>query len=77
MEVAKTLEEVKNFVDKDEFEKFECEGKLCKMSELDGWKNKVKSVAFEASKKSNKSRQGLWRMGSPVETNKNTGLWAD
>ena len=57
MEVAKTLEEVKNFVDKDEFEKFECEGKLCKMSELDGWKNKVKSVAFEASKKSNKSRQ--------------------
>lgn len=77
MEVAKTLEEVKNFVDKDEFEKFECEGKLCKMSELDGWKNKVKSVAFEASKKSNKSRQGLWRMGSSVETNKNTGLWAD
>lgn len=77
MEVAKTLEEVKNFVDKEEFEKFECEGKLCKMSELDGWKNKVKSVAFEASKKSNKSRQGLWRMGSPVETNKNTGLWAD
>ena len=77
MEVAKTLEEVKNFVDKDEFEKFECEGKLCKMSELDGWKNKVKSVAFEASKKSNKPRQGLWRMGSPVETNKNTGLWAD
>ena len=77
MEVAKTLEEVKNFVDKDEFEKFECEGKLCKMSELDGWKNKVKSVAFEASKKSNKSRQGLWRMGSPVENNKNTGLWAD
>ena len=77
MEVAKTLEEVKNFVGKDEFEKFECEGKLCKMSELDGWKNKVKSVAFEATKKSNKSRQGLWRMGSPVETNKNTGLWAD
>ncbi len=77
MEVAKTLEEVKNFVDKDEFEKFECEGKLCKMSELDGWKNKVKSVAFEATKKSNKLRQGLWRMGSPVETNKNTGLWAD
>lgn len=77
MEVAKTLEEVKNFVDKDDFEKFECEGKLCKMSELDGWKNKVKSVAFEASKKSNKPRQGLWRMGSPVETNKNTGLWAD
>lgn len=77
MEVAKTLEEVKNFVDKDEFEKFKCEGKLCKMSELDGWKNKVKSVAFEASKKSNKSRQGLWRMGSPVETNKNTGLWAN
>lgn len=77
MEVAKTLEEVKNFVDKEEFEKFECEGKLCKMSELDGWKNKVKSVAFEASKKSNKSRQGLWRMGSPVETNKNTGLWAN
>ena len=77
MEVAKTLEEVKNFVDKDDFEKFECEGKLCKMSELDGWKNKVKSVAFEASKKSSKPRQGLWRMGSPVETNKNTGLWAD
>lgn len=77
MEVAKTLEEVKNFVEKDDFEKFESEGKLCKMSELDGWKNKVKSVAFEASKKSNKSRQGLWRMGSPVENNKNTGLWAD
>ena len=46
------------------------------MSELDGWKNKVKSVAFEASKKSNKQRQGIWRMGAPVE-HKNTGLWAD
>lgn len=77
MEVAKTLEEVKNFVEKDDFEKFESEGKLCKMSELDGWKNKVKSVAFEASKKSNKQRQGLWRMGAPVEGSKNTGLWAD
>ena len=76
MEVAKTLEEVKNFVEKDDFEKFESEGKLCKMSELDGWKNKVKSVAFEASKKSNKQRQGIWRMGAPVE-HKNTGLWAD
>lgn len=77
MEVAKTLEEVKNFVEKDDFEKFESEGKLCKMSELDGWKNKVKSVAFEVSKKSNKQRQGLWRMGAPVEGSKNTGLWAD
>lgn len=75
MEVAKTLEEVKTFVEKEDFEKFESEGKLCKMSELDGWKNKVKSVAFEASKKTNKQRQGLWRMGAPVEANKKSGLW--
>ena len=75
MEVAKTLEEVKTFVEKDDFEKFESEGKLCKMSELDGWKNKVKSVAFEASKKTNKQRQGLWRMGVPVEASKKSGLW--
>lgn len=75
MEVVKTLEEVKTFVEKEDFEKFESEGKLCKMSELDGWKNKVKSVAFEASKKTSKQRQGLWRMGAPVETNKKSGLW--
>lgn len=75
MEVAKTLEEVKTFVEKEDFEKFESEGKLCKMSELDGWKNKVKSVAFEASKKTTKQRQGLWRMGAPVEPQKKSGLW--
>ena len=75
MEVTKTLEEVKTFVEKEDFEKFESEGKLCKMSELDGWKNKVKSVAFEASKKTSKQRQGLWRMGAPVEASKKSGLW--
>ena len=79
MEVSKTLEEVKEFVDKECFETLKTEGMACKMESIDGWKNKAKSMAFEKSHgKSQKfSSNGLWRMGAPVETKKNGGLWED
>lgn len=79
MEVSKTLEEVKEFVDKDSFESLKTEGMACKMETIDGWKNKAKSMAFEKSHgKSQKfSSNGLWRMGAPIETKKNGGLWED
>lgn len=78
MEVAKTLEEVKTFVDKESFESLKAEGMACKMESISGWKNKAKSVAFEASKgKSQPTTSGIWRMSAPITNSQksNSGLW--
>lgn len=49
------------------------EGMACKMSELDGWKNRVKAMAFDAIPKDDNS---LWRIGAPQKKEqKPKGLW--
>lgn len=76
-EVDKTLSSVKEDVTTEEFESFEKEGLECEMSELEGWKNKVKSVAFERVKETNQ-KTTLWSMpiNSKVQNlNKSKGLW--
>lgn len=77
LEVAKTMEEIKEFVDEKTFETLKSEGMTCKMEVLSGWKNKAKCVAFEQSKgKSQKLSSGLWRMGTPIlNSNQKKGLW--
>lgn len=76
MSVESVLSEVKDCLSSEQVKEFREEGLACKMSELDGWTNKVKAVSFEATKSKpvNKSAD-IWTFGAPVEFKKDKGLW--
>lgn len=82
-EKAKSVEgimaEVKEFLDDEAFKTYREEGMLCKMSEIDGWANKVKAASFEASKnkKSKKENTGIWSFAAPISNNskKSDSVW--
>ena len=82
-EKAKSVEgimaEVKEFLDDEAFKAYREEGMLCKMSEIDGWANKVKAASFEASKnkKSKKENTGIWGFAAPISNNskKSDSVW--
>jgi hypothetical protein len=75
-EVDSTMAECKNCFEDDVFASLKEEGMACKMSELDVWKNKVKSVAFESIKNNdNKSQNSIWRMASAEVVPDKKGLW--
>ena len=73
--VDETMSSVKKQLGAEQFNELQEEGMACKMSELDGWKNKVKAVAFDAMPHDN-SNNGLWRVGAPHQTQRQSGgLW--
>ncbi len=82
-EKAKSVEgimaEVKEFLDDEAFKAYREEGMLCKMTEIDGWANKVKAASFEASKnkKSKKENIGIWGFAAPISNNskKSDSVW--
>ena len=82
-EKAKSVEgimaEVKEFLDDEAFKSYREEGMLCKMSEIDGWANKVKAASFEASKnkKSKKENTGIWGFAAPISNSnkKSDSVW--
>ena len=82
-EKAKSVEgimaEVKEFLDDEAFKSYREEGMLCKMSEIDGWANKVKAASFEASKnkKSKKENTGIWGFAAPISNSnkKSASVW--
>ena len=82
-EKAKSVEgimaEVKEFLDDEAFKAYREEGMLCKMSEIDGWANKVKAASFEASKnkKSKKENTGIWGFAAPISNSnkKSDSVW--
>lgn len=82
-EKAKSVEgimaEVKEFLDDEAFKAYREEGMLCKMSEIDGWANKVKATSFEASKnkKSKKENTGIWGFAAPISNSnkKSDSVW--
>ena len=79
MSVEAVMEEIKGFIDEIKFKEFREEGLACEMSEIDGWKNKVKAFCFEANSKSNKmrKREAFFSWSTPIDnTSKNTvSLW--
>ena len=70
---------VKEFLDDEAFKSYREEGMLCKMSEIDGWANKVKAASFEASKnkKSKKENTGIWGFAAPISNpnKKSDSVW--
>lgn len=73
------MTEVKEFLDDEAFKSYREEGMLCKMSEIDGWANKVKAASFEASKnkKSKKENTGIWGFAAPISNSnkKSDSVW--
>ena len=70
MSVEAVMEEIKGFIDEAKFKEFREEGLACEMSEVDGWKNKVKAFCFEANSKSNKmrKREAFFSWSTPIDT---------
>lgn len=57
MSVETVMEEIKGFVDEAKFKEFREEGLACEMTEIDGWKNKVKAFCFESGIKNPKKNK--------------------
>lgn len=79
MSVESVMEEIKGFIDENKFKEFREEGLACEMSEIYGWKNKVKAFCFEAGIKNPKKnkRDTVFSFAMDVNNYKNTtnSLW--
>ena len=74
--VESIMAECKEYMSEEQYKEMREEGMACKMSEIDGWTNKVKAVSFSAVKKNvKKNNDGIWRMSAPIEIKKKSGLW--
>nr|DAO56704.1 MAG TPA: hypothetical protein [Caudoviricetes sp.] len=74
--VESIMAECKEYMSDEQYKEMREEGMACKMSEIDGWTNKVKAVSFSAVKKNvKKNNDGIWRMSAPIEIKKKSGLW--
>ena len=69
--VESVMNEVKDFMDEEQFKSLRDEGLSCEFSQVDAWTNKVKAVSFESvknsTKKQNKSSNGVMWFSAPVE----------
>ena len=73
--VQSLLEEIKECVDDETLESLKAEGLSCKLSEIDGWKNKAKALAFDKNSKKDMST-GIWSIAIPTTIAKeSTSKW--
>ena len=77
--VESVMNEVKDFMDSEQFKALRDEGMACEFAQIDAWTNKVKAISFESvkgNKKVTKTSSVMW-FSAPVQTEKNKGsLWA-
>ena len=77
--VESVMNEVKDFMDSEQFKALREEGMACEFAQIDAWTNKVKAISFESvkgNKKVTKTSSVMW-FSAPVQTEKNKGsLWA-
>lgn len=77
--VESVMNEVKDFMDSEQFKALRDEGMACEFAQIDAWTNKVKAISFESvkgNKKATKTSSVMW-FSAPVQTEKNKGsLWA-
>ena len=73
--VQQTLEELRECVDEETLESLKVEGLACKLSDIDGWKNKAKALAFDRGSKKEMSTS-IWSMAIPKPIAKeSTSKW--
>nr|DAD70754.1 MAG TPA: hypothetical protein [Siphoviridae sp. ctKcB20] len=75
--VESIMAECKEYMSDEQYKEMREEGMACKMSEIDGWTNKVKAVSFSAVKKNvKKTNDGLFRFAAPIDNNKKSNsVW--
>ena len=74
-EVMQLLEELRECVDSETLESLKEEGLACKLSEIDGWKNKAKALAFDKGAKK-ETFTGIWSMAiQKTQTKESTSKW--
>lgn len=75
--VESIMAECKEYMSDEQYKEMREEGMACKMSEIDGWTNKVKAVSFSAVKKSvKKNNDGLFRFAAPINNDKKSNsVW--
>lgn len=75
--VESIMAECKEYMSDEQYKEMREEGMACKMSEIDGWTNKVKAVSFSAVKKNvKKNNDGLFRFAAPIDNNKKSNsVW--
>ena len=73
--VQELLEELRECVDDETLEALKEEGLACKLSEIDGWKNKAKAMAFDKGARKEMST-GIWSMAITKKvTKESTSKW--
>ena len=60
------MNEVKSCLSEQQFNDLKEEGVNCEMSQIDGWKNKVKAVCFDATKGQNQGKNDVWAFAAPT-----------
>ena len=65
--VESLISEVSEYLDEDTLKDLRSEGLTCDMCDMDGFKNKVKALCFNAIKKQPKKKNpDVWSMSAPI-----------
>lgn len=76
--VESVMNEVKDFMNDEQFKALRDEGMACEFEQVDAWKNKVKAACFEVVKKNPGKKSNLLTFSAPTYTqnqNKSGSVW--
>ena len=76
--VEAVMNEVKDFMDGEQFKALRDEGMACEFAQIDAWSNKVKAISFESVKSNKKSKGfGVMKFSAPVDNTieKSGSVW--
>lgn len=76
--VESVMNEVKDFMNDEQFKALRDEGMACEFAQIDAWSNKVKAISFESVKSNKKSKCfGVMKFSAPVDNtnNKSSSVW--
>lgn len=76
--VESVMNEVKDFMNDEQFKALRDEGMACEFAQIDAWSNKVKAISFESVKSNKKSKgNGVMRFSAPVDNTieKSGSVW--
>lgn len=65
--VESVMNEVKDFVNDEQFKSLREEGMTCDFAQIDAWSNKVKAIGFEVGKKSAKKQSNILSFSAPID----------
>lgn len=76
--VESVMNEVKDFMNDEQFKALREEGMACEFAQIDAWSNKVKAISFESVKSNKKSKGfGVMKFSAPVDNTieKSSSVW--